>query len=38
MDHSRITYLMGPKGEPIAMLPADKGAPAVAEELAKWVQ
>ena len=38
MDHSRITYRRGPKAEPIAMLPADKGAPAVAEELAKWVQ
>ena len=38
MDHSRIAYLMGPKGEPIAMLPIDKGADAVAAELAKWVR
>ena len=38
MDHSRIAFLMGPQGEPIAMLPTDKGAPAVAEELAKWVK
>lgn len=37
MDHSRIAYLMGPKGEPMAMLPVDKGAPEVAVELAKWV-
>ena len=38
MDHSRIAYLMGRGGEPIAMLPVYKGAPAVAEELAKWVK
>jgi protein SCO1 len=38
MDHSRIAYLMGRKGEPIAMLPVDKGADAVATELTKWVQ
>jgi hypothetical protein len=30
MDHSRIAYLMGPKGEPIAMLPVEKDAAAVA--------
>jgi len=38
MDHSRIAYLMGPKGEPISMLPVDRGQQAVAEELAKWVK
>ena len=38
MDHSRIAYLMGRQGEPIAMLPVDKGADAVAAELAKWVK
>jgi len=37
MDHSRIAYLMGRNGEPIAMLPVDKGPEAVAAELAKWV-
>ena len=37
MDHSRIAYLMGTHGAPIAMLPVDKGADAVAEELAKWI-
>ncbi len=38
MDHSRIAYLMGRKGEPIAMLPVDKGPDAVAADLAKWVR
>jgi len=38
MDHSRVVYLMGRRGEPIAMLPADKGPEAVAAELAKWVK
>lgn len=37
MDHSRIAFLMDPDGEPIAMLPVDKGPEAVAAELAKWV-
>ena len=38
MDHSRVAYLMGRQGEPIAMLPVDQGADAVAAELAKWVK
>jgi protein SCO1/2 len=29
---------MGPKGEPIAILPADKGPDAVAAEIVKWVK
>ena len=37
MDHSRAAYLMGPDGKPIALLPVDKDANAVADELAKWV-
>ncbi|MFM9936545.1 MAG: SCO family protein [Novosphingobium sp.] len=37
MDHSRAAYLMGPEGQPIALLPVDKDAQAVAAELAKWV-
>ncbi len=37
MDHSRAAYLMGPEGQPIALLPVDKDAKAVAAELAKWV-
>ena len=39
MDHSRIAYLMGRQGEPIAMLEVDEGQPeAIAAELAKWVK
>lgn len=38
MDHSRIAYLMDPDGKPIAMLPVDKGGPAVEADLAKWVK
>ncbi len=38
VDHSAITYLFDPDGEPLATLPTDQGAPAVAEELAKWVR
>jgi protein SCO1/2 len=38
MEHSRFVYLMGPNGEPIEMLPADKGAKAVAADLALMVK
>ena len=38
VDHSNVTYLFGPKGEPLATLPADRGADAVARELARWVR
>jgi protein SCO1/2 len=38
MDHSRIVYLMGRNGEPLAMLAADKGPQAVAADLAEWVK
>jgi protein SCO1/2 len=38
MDHSRIAYLMGRQGEPIAMLPVDKNPEAVEADLAKWVK
>lgn len=38
MNHSRIAYLFGPKGEPIAILPTEKGAEAIAAELDRWVQ
>ncbi|MBC7159990.1 MAG: SCO family protein [Porphyrobacter sp.] len=37
MDHSRAAYLMGRDGEPIALLPVDQGAEAVAAELDRWV-
>ncbi len=38
MNHSRTTYLMGPDDKPIALIPADESADAVAETLEKWVQ
>ncbi|HQS97298.1 MAG: SCO family protein [Novosphingobium sp. 16-62-11] len=38
MDHLRASYLMGPKGEPIALLPSEQNGQAVAAELAKWVR
>ena len=38
MDHSRVAYLMDRDGQPISMLPVDKGPEAVAAELAKWVK
>ncbi|MBV7265057.1 SCO family protein [Erythrobacter ani] len=37
MNHSNITYLFGPSGEPLATLPTDQGADAVAAEIDKWV-
>lgn len=37
MDHSRAAYLMGPDGEPIALLPVEQGGAEVAAELEKWV-
>jgi len=37
MDHSRIAFLFGPQGEPVSMLPHDRGADAVEEELDAWV-
>jgi protein SCO1/2 len=38
MDHSRTAFLMGRKGEPIALLPIDKAKEDVAAELEKWVK
>lgn len=38
MDHSRIAFLMGPDGQPIEMLPVDKGAAAVLADLKIAVQ
>ena len=38
VDHSNVTYLFDPAGKPLATLPADQGADAVAQELAKWVR
>ena len=38
VDHSRIVFLFGPKGEPIAILPHEQGAEAVAAEIKRWVR
>ena len=38
MDHSRTALLMGRKGEPIVLLPAEQGPDAVYAELEKWVK
>ncbi|URW75261.1 SCO family protein [Sphingomonas donggukensis] len=38
VDHSRQAYLMGPDGAPIALLPVEKGADAIADELHRWVR
>lgn len=38
MNHSNIAYLFGPEGQPIATLPTDQGAQAVADELRRWVK
>lgn len=38
VGHTNITYLFGPQGEPLAMLPTDEGPEAVAAELEKWVR
>jgi protein SCO1/2 len=37
VNHSRMALLFGPKGEPIAILPHEEGAEAIAAELKKWV-
>ena len=37
MQHSTIVYLFGPDGAPIATLPTDLGAEAVAAELERWL-
>lgn len=38
MDHSRQTYLMGPKGEPIALLSHDGNPQQIADEIRTWVR
>jgi protein SCO1/2 len=38
VNHSRVAELIGPDGKPIALLPYDKGAEAVAAELERWVK
>ena len=36
MDHSRMTTLFGPKGEPIAIITQDKDAAAVVADIERW--
>ncbi len=38
VNHGSYVYLFGPDGDPIATLPVDEGADAVATELARWVR
>ena len=38
VGHSNYTYLFAPDGSPVATLPTDLGADAVAAELARWVR
>lgn len=37
VNHSNLTYLFDPDGEPLGTLPTDKGPEAVAAELAAWL-
>lgn len=37
VDHSSQVILFGPEGQPIALVPTDQGAKAVADTLAQWV-
>lgn len=37
MDHGRQAYLIGPKGEPIALLPQDQNPQAIVAEIEKWI-
>ena len=38
VDHSRMPVLYGPHGEPIAILPYDRGPEGIAAELDRWVR
>ena len=38
MDHSRAGYLVDREGEPMALIPVEESAEAVAAELEKWVR
>ena len=37
VDHSRAAYLMSPENKPIALIPQDGTAEAIASEIGKWV-
>jgi protein SCO1/2 len=36
LDHQNTVYLMDPSGKPLALIPADDGPQAVADEIARW--
>ena len=38
MNHSRQAYLMDPQGKPLALLPTEQGAAAVAAEIERWAR
>lgn len=38
VDHSRTAYLMDPDGKPLALLPIEQGADAVAAEIQRWAK
>lgn len=38
VDHSRQAYLIGPAGEPLALVPQDQGPTAVADAIKRWVR
>jgi protein SCO1/2 len=38
VDHTRLTTLYGPDGQPIAFIPADEGVEATTKALEKWVR
>ena len=38
VNHSQITVLYGPQGEPVAIMPTDRGPEALAAELDRWVR
>jgi len=37
MDHGRQAYLMGPNGEPIALLPQEQSPEAIVAEITRWI-
>jgi protein SCO1/2 len=38
MNHSRLAYLFGPDGKPIALIPHDAAPDVIAAELKRWVR
>jgi protein SCO1/2 len=38
VNHTRIAVLYGPEGQPIVIIPHDRGPEGVATELDRWVR